>query len=239
MGNCLGEIVVRTLTFYAVLLLIMRVMGKREIGSLSPFDLVVTIMIAELAALPMENADISLLHALVPILTLVVAEIVVSFVSLRSESFRTLLTGIPSIIIRDGEIVESEMRRLRYNLSDLMLQLRLKGIPNIADVEVAILETNGELSVIPKSQKRPVTPADLKIETRYEGLPLLLITDGKLQQHNLEQAGLDEAWLRSRLGERGIDDIKDVLVASLDTGGELFIQRKNRFVGKDRRANNL
>lgn len=224
----IGVSVVRTLIFYAILLLLLRIMGKREIGSLSPFDLVVTIMIAELAALPMENPDITLLNALVPILTLTLAEIAVSYVTLKSETVRILLTGIPSIIIRGGEIIESEMRRVRYNLSDLMLQLRLKGVSDIADVEVAILETNGELSVILKSQRRPLVPADLGIETEYEGLPLILIVDGVANEFNLRQAGLDNQWLRDRLQERGIGSVEEVLLASLDTVGKLFVQRKNR-----------
>ncbi|NMB25226.1 MAG: DUF421 domain-containing protein [Firmicutes bacterium] len=223
-----GVAIGRTLIFYAVLLFLLRIMGKREIGSLSPFDLVVTIMIAELAALPMENPDVTLVDGLVPILTLTVAEIVVSYATLKSESLRILLTGSPSIIIRGGELIESEMRRVRYNLSDLMLQLRLKGVSNIADVEVAILETNGELSVILKSQYRPVVPADLDIETEYEGLPLILIVDGVVNQFNLKQAGVTDEWLAARLKERGIDSTTDVLVASLDTVGRLFVQRKNR-----------
>ncbi len=224
----------RTLIFYAVLLLLLRVMGKREIGSLSPFDLVVTIMIAELAALPMENPEITLIDALVPILTLTVAEIAVSYVTLKSESLRILLTGTPSIIIRGGEIIESEMRRVRYNLGDLMLQLRLKGVSNIADVEVAILETNGELSVILKSQYRPVVPADIEVETEHEGLPLTLIVDGAVNRFNLKQAGLDNAWLAAQLDDRGIDSVTDVLLASLDTVGRLFVQRKNRSRRKKR-----
>ena len=223
-----GVAIGRTLIFYAVLLFLLRIMGKREIGSLSPFDLVVTIMIAELAALPMENPDVTLVDGLVPILTLTVAEIVVSYATLKSESLRILLTGSPSIIIRGGELIESEMRRVRYNLSDLMLQLRLKGVSNIADVEVAILETNGELSVILKSQYRPVVPADLDIETEYEGLPLILIVDGVVNRFNVKQAGVTDEWLAARIKERGIDSTTDVLVASLDTVGRLFVQRKNR-----------
>jgi uncharacterized membrane protein YcaP (DUF421 family) len=230
----IGIAIARTLTFYAVLLLLLRVMGKREIGSLSPFDLVVTIMIAELAALPMENPDITLLDAMVPILTLTVAEITVSYITLKSEAVRLLLTGTPSIIIRGGEIIESEMRRIRYNLSDLMLQLRLKGVSNIADVEVAILETNGELSVILKSQRRPLVPADLDVETDYEGLPLIIIVDGVANKFNLRQAGLDDKWLAARLRERGIESVDEVLLASLDTVGRLFVQRKNRSRRKKR-----
>ena len=230
--------VARTLTFYAVLLILMRIMGKREIGALSPFDLVVTIMIAELAAVPMENPEISMIEALVPIFTLTVAEIAVSYITLKSDMMRVLLTGTPSIIIRGGEIIESEMRRIRYNLGDLMLQLRLKGVSNIADVEVAILETNGELSVIPKSQRRPVGPADIGVETEPEGLPLVLIADGVVNKANLRYAGLDYGWLTAQLRERNIDSVEDVLLASLDTVGHLFVQKKNQS-GRRRHADIL
>ncbi len=230
--------VTRTLTFYAVLLFLLRIMGKREIGALSPFDLVVTIMIAELAALPMENPDISVIDALVPIFTLTAAEIAVSFLTLKSETMRILLTGTPTVIIRGGEIIESEMRRTRYNLADLMMQLRLKGISSIADVEVAVLETNGELSVIPKSQRRPLAPADIGVETEPEGLPLVLIVDGVVNKANLRYAGLDSDWLIAQLRERNIESVEDVLLASLDTAGRLFVQRKNRS-GRRRHADIL
>ncbi|NLK07443.1 MAG: DUF421 domain-containing protein [Firmicutes bacterium] len=222
-----GVAVGRTLVFYAVLLFLLRVMGKREIGALSPFDLVVTIMIAELAALPMENPEISLINGLIPILTLAVAEIGVSYATLKSESLRLLLTGSPSVIIRDGKLIESEMRQVRYNLGDLMLQLRLKGVINIAEVEVAILETNGELSVILKSEYRPMVPADLDVVPQYDGLPLVLVVDGVVNEFNLKRTGFDRDWLRAQLGKQGAESETDVLLASLDTMGRLFVQKKN------------
>ncbi|MEW6048985.1 MAG: DUF421 domain-containing protein, partial [Bacillota bacterium] len=165
----------RTLYFYVLLLVVVRIMGKREIGTLSPWDLVLTIMLAELAALPIENTQVGLLQGAVPILTLLVTQLLISWLTLKSTTARNVIAGTPSIVIKDGRIIEQELRRLRYGVDDLMEQLRQKNIPNINDVEVAVLETNGQLSVIPKSQKRPVCPEDLGIRTSYEGLPIPLV----------------------------------------------------------------
>src|SRR5690554_4674471 len=147
-------------------------MGKREIGVLSAFDFVVAIMIAELVAMSMEQTDMPLHEGLVPIFTLVALEILLSYLSLKSHAIRTLVDGSPSIVIANGKIVEKELRKLRYNVSDLIGQLREKDVTNIADVQYAVLETSGELSVMLKGNKRPVTPEDLGLPTKYEGLPV-------------------------------------------------------------------
>lgn len=226
-GSALG-LAGRTFYFYVLLLAVMRIMGKREIGTLSPWDLVLTIMLAELAALPIENTRIGLLQGAVPILTLLATQVVVSWLSLKSTTVRNVIAGTPSIVIKDGRIVESELRRLRYGIDDLMEQLRQKDVPNIHDVEVAILETNGSLSVIPKSQKRPVCPADLGISTSYEGLPIPLINDGRIDYRALTAAKLDLTWLKQELERRGIHDPKEVLYACLDSQGNLFVQEREK-----------
>jgi len=139
------------------------------------------------------------------------------------------MDGSPSIVIRNGKIDIDELAKARYNINELLEQLRTKGYANIADVEFAILETSGNLSVIPKSQKRPLTPADLHIDTGYEGLPLPLVLDGTIQRDNLSDAGLTVDWLVSELAKLGIDDVNEVFFASLDTQGNLFYQtRKER-----------
>ncbi|QGG49077.1 hypothetical protein FTV88_3002 [Heliorestis convoluta] len=186
-------IISRTLLIYMAVLLIMRIMGKREIGQLSPVDLVVAIMIAELAAIPMEDMETPIYHALVPMFVLMFAEIGFSLLQLRSPKMRSWLTGTATVIIRDGKIQEEAMRRSRYNLDDLLSQLRDRGTPNVQDVEFAVLETSGTLSIIPKSQKRPLTPADMGISTKYEGLPVPIILDGKVEHHNLQEHNLDES----------------------------------------------
>ena len=132
------------------------------------------------------------------------------------------------ILIERGKILEKEMTKNNYNLTDLLEELRIKNVPNIADVEFAVLETNGQLSVIPKSQKRPTIPEDFYIITKYEGLPLTIISDGKLNSKNLQQGNKDLTWLKGELKKQTFDKIEDVLLASLDSSGILFVQAKER-----------
>lgn len=220
-------VLVRTLILYALVVIAMRFMGKRQIGQLQPFELVVTIMLSELAAIPMENPGIPLINGITPILTLLVAQVVLSFISLKSERARAVICGTPSVLIENGKIVELELQRLRYNLSDLMEQLRAKNIPNVADVEFAILETSGQLSVVPKSQKRPVIPEDLQLNTKYEGIPYTVIMDGHIIHKNLTKMNLDLHWLLEQLKSQGILRPEDVLFASLDSEGRLYYQKKS------------
>ena len=217
----------RTLILYGLVVLVMRLMGKRQIGQLQPFELVVTIMIAELASVPMQNRDLPMTSGIVPILTLLVAQIILSLLILRSQWARRIICGTPSILVRNGQLDQKELTRLRVNLNDLLEQLRVKNAPNLEDVEFAILETTGDVSVIPKSQKRPVNPADLNLATEYEGLPLDSIVDGRVSQENLAQAGLDEAWLRQQLDCLGLAGPESVFFASLDAQGHLYYAKKD------------
>lgn len=219
-------IIIRTLILYIAVVVVMRIMGKREIGQLQPFELVVALMIADLAAIPMQDTGIPLLSGIIPIIILMVAQVGLSYVSMKSLQARDIICGRPSVVIDNGKLVESELKYLRYNVNDLLEQLRSKNFPNIADVEFAILETNGQLSVIPKSQKRALQPEDLKIKTEYEGLPLTLIVDGQLNEQNLRKANLTREWLVAELRKFGINDMKKVFFASLDTAGNLFYQLK-------------
>lgn len=219
-------IAMRTLILYAVLVIVTRVMGKRQVGELQPFEFVVAILLADLAAISMSDKETPLLNSLVTIFTLLVAHVFVSYIALRSQSVRRLVCGRPSVVIENGIIQEDTMRALRYNINDLLEQLRGKGYPNIADVEFALLETNGKLSVLPKSQHRPLTPQDMQIPTSYEGLPLTLVVDGRLDREALRRAHLDVAWLQQELQKLGVASYRDVLFASLDTSGNLYYQVK-------------
>ena len=217
-------IFVRTLVLYTIVVIVMRMMGKRQIGQLQPYELAVAIMISELAAVPMQNTGIPLLAGIIPILTLLVAQILISFVSLKSTKARGIICGKPSILIENGKIQEANLRHEMYTLNDLLEQLRIKDTPNIADVEFAILETNGQLSIIPKSQKRPLNPDDLELTTPYEGLPLDIIIDGEINFKNLRKANLDENWLSKELAKKGVNSSKDIFFASLDNHGNLYCQ---------------
>ena len=217
---------VRTIILYILVVAALRIMGKRQIGQLQPSELVVAMMISELASIPMENVGTPLVNGVIPILTLMIAEATFSFLTLKSKRVRKMISGSPTILIEKGRVLEKEMERLRYNIDDLMEELRTNGYANLLDVEYAILETNGMLSIIPKSNKRPVTPSDLELSIEYEGLPFLLIADGIVNQEALKSANLTEDWLTERLKAFQISNTKDVFIACLDTAGNLFVQKK-------------
>ena len=144
----------RALILYILVVIVMRIMGKRQIGQLQPFELVIAIMISELAAVPMQNTGIPLVYGIIPILTLLILQLLISYLSIKSIRFRALICGKPAMLLKKGRIRESELRKEMYTLSDLLEQLRINNCPNVSDVEYAILETSGQLSVIPKSQKK-------------------------------------------------------------------------------------
>jgi len=221
-------VVIRTLILYMLVVVALRLMGKREIGQLQPFELVVILMISDLAAIPSQNVGIPLLNGIIPILVLLLTSLTLAWISLKSEKARAIICGAPSILIQRGKIIENELRKNSYNLTDLLEELRLKNVPNIADVEFAVLETNGQLSVFPKSQKRPTIPEDFNITTKFEGLPLAIIMDGNLNSINLQQSNKNLKWLNNELKKQSIDKIENVFLASLDSSGSLFVQAKER-----------
>jgi uncharacterized membrane protein YcaP (DUF421 family) len=216
----------RTLILFGLVISAMRIMGKRQIGQLQPYELAVLIMISALAAIPMEDISIPLFNSIVPIILLMVFQVLVSFAAQKSERFRAVVSGRPSIMIQNGIIMESELKELHLNINDLLEQLRIAGYPNISDVEFAVFETNGEITVIPKSQCRPLQPRDLNLPTTYEGLSYPLIVDGNINYQNLGMIKLDELWLQNEMKKFGITDLKQVLFASLDTEGKLYYQLK-------------
>ncbi len=219
---------VRSLLLYTVLAITMRIMGKRQIGQLQPFEFVLAVLIAELAGTPLSDTDIPLANGLVAVLTLMISQITLAYITLKSNKARGIICGTPSILIEKGKIVEEEMKRSRYNINDLIEQLRLKNFPNIADVEFAILETDGQLSVIPKPAKRAVTTQDLNINAEYEGLPLSVVLDGRILKNDLKKLGLTQEWLIEQLRSAGYDDISQVLFASVSNNNQLFIQEKQK-----------
>lgn len=220
-------LMVRTLILYSIVVLSMRIMGKRQIGEMQPSELVVAIMISDLASVPMQSIDIPLLSGIIPVLTLIVAEVLMSFVSLKSRFLRRLITGEPSIIIYNGHVNEQELEKLRFNTNDLLEQLRVSGYPNIADVEVAVLETNGQLSIIPKAYARTVTVEDLELKKpKKECLPYMLISDGELNRTELSRSGKTEEWFQKTLKKRGISSYSEIFIASLDIEDGLFLQKK-------------
>ncbi|WP_404329392.1 DUF421 domain-containing protein [Mesobacillus maritimus] len=203
-----ASIIFRTLILYAVILTIFRVMGKREIGELSLLDLVVFMMIAEMAAIAIEKNDEPLIKSLVPMLLLVGVQFILAYISLKSKRFRLLVDGKPSIIINKGKIDEHEMRKQRYNFDDLLLQLREEGVSDIEDVDYAILETSGKLSIFKKGVK--------------SNLALTLIIDGAVQKENLDVIGKSKAWLYDQLTKKGYPEIDQISFCN-------YNENKNKF----------
>lgn len=229
-------ILIRTLILYAVVIVSLRIMGKRQIGELQPSELVVAIMISDLATVPMESINSPLINGIVPVLTLILAEVITSYAGLKSRTLRKLLIGSPSVIIYDGRIVESELERMRFNLDDLLEELRLNACCDIADVEVAVLETSGKLSVIPRTKARSVTVEDMKIKgARPSGLPCTVITDGRLNEYELKRSGKDTEFVMSEIRKKGAERIRDVFIMSIDAGGDVFIQLKEKLMKGSRK----
>jgi len=183
-------------------------------------------MISELAAVPMQNTGIPLIYGIIPILTLLIAQITISFLSIKSIHARALICGKPVILIEKGKLKEEVLRKEMYPLNDLLEQLRIKNYPDIADVEYAILETNGQLSVIPKSRKRPLNPEDMNIKTEYEGITIDIIIDGRILNNNLKLAGKDRKWLDHELGKKHINSPDEVFYAYMDSSGKLNVYRR-------------
>ena len=219
-------VLIRAVILYFIVVFIMQLMGKRQIGQLQPFELVIALMVSELAAMPMQDTNIPLIHGIIPIITLLVLQVLLSTLQLKSEAARIIFCGKPSILIEKGEINISELKKNRLNLNDLLEELRLKEYYNIEDIEYAILETGGQISIIPKSEIEPATRKDLNVESRQYMLPVTLILDGKINNANLKLIKKDRSWLSNQLQENNILSTDQVFLALLDSKGKLVYQLK-------------
>jgi len=219
--------IVRVVVLYVFVMIALRVMGKREIGQLSVFDFVVSVMLAELSTLPMEDTAVPLYRSLIAISLLVVLQLLVAIIQLKSHRFRHWVDGEPSVLIRNGQIQDKEMKRMRYTMHDLLTQLREKGVANVADVEFAILETSGKLSVLPRAESRPLTPQDIGHSALSTSLPLPLIIDGTPVQKTLDTLHQSVTWLEQEVSKRGYHTIADVFYATIDDKGQIYIDEKD------------
>lgn len=212
-------VLIRSLILVSVAVLTFRLMGKRQVGQLQPFELVIAIMIADLAATPMESLDTPLWRGIAPMLSLIVLHQLITLLSLKSQALRAFFSGRPTVVIRNGRIDYQALRKLAFNLNDLLEELRTGGVLTPSEVGTAILETSGKLSVFQDGAHRPVCPEDLQLHTGYEGIPLTLIMDGQLEKHNLSLSGKSENWLAKQISQNGFKHCSDVLLCYLDTNG--------------------
>lgn len=219
----------RTAILYLLLIVGLRLTGKRQIGELEPIELVLTMLLSDLASVPMQDFGIPLVNGVIPIVTLLAMSMLLSCVSLRNVRFRTLICGKPAIIIRNGKLQQDVMRHNRLTLDELFEELRTQGVTDISDVKYAVLETGGQLSVLLRTAAQPATPEQMRLDCEDDVfLPTVIINDGRLLRGNLRQTGHDEAWLQAQLSENGVDAPSQVFLLSIDERGEIICIVKDR-----------
>ena len=215
----------RSIVSYIIVLIVMRLMGKREIGQLQPFELAIAIMIADLAAVPMAETGIPISNGIIPILGLLVMHLIISFLNLKSMKIREILCGKPAILIYRGKIDEKVLKKERFTLNELQERLRSSNVVNLGDVEYAILETSGQVTVIQKPDKRTTIPKDFNITPEYEGIPYDLVVDGKVMYKNLKTIGKDYNWLKKQVNKFNMEP-EEALIVTFDGGSQMFCQKK-------------
>jgi uncharacterized membrane protein YcaP (DUF421 family) len=225
----LWTIFLRTVFMYFFILVMMRIMGKREVGKLSLFDLIVSFMMADISAIVLERGGKEpLINGIVPITTLAALQILLSFLMFKSKKIRDIVGGRPSVMIKNGQIQDVSMKKERYNTDDLLVQLRENKISNIADVEYAVLEPSGKLNVMEKPMKEKSSKQD---SNSYHSLkpfhmPTPVIVEGKVQDNILAQLGYTRFWLKNQIQQAGYKDLKEIFYATIDQSGKLYIDRK-------------
>ena len=216
---------IRSILIYIVVLIVMRLMGKREIGQLQPFELVIAIIIADLAAIPISNSGIPITNGIIPILGLLVMDLFISVGNMKSLKFRQFISGKPSILIYRGKINEKVLRKERFTINELQEKLRDKDVMNLGDVEYAILETSGQINVILKPNKRNTIPEDFNIEPDYEGISYDLVIDGIIMYDNLKILEKDYKWLKTEVRKFGYTP-EEAFIVTIDGKGQFFSQKK-------------
>lgn len=220
------EIIIRAVGAFAAVIFITRMIGKSQVGGLTITDWVNGIVIGSIAASLVTELTEPPWYYAFGLFLFMVLTITAQWAGLRSRPVHKILTDEPTVVVHNGKILEGNMHKMRYTVDDLTSQLRQRKAFNIADVEYAIAEPNGQLSVLLKSQATPMTPQDLNVPTKYKGVPSELVVDGVVIQQNLKQNNLDENWLLGELQKQGVQSLKEVFYASLDSDGNLYVDKR-------------
>ena len=218
--------VIRTIILYLIIIIGIRLMGKRQIGELEPSELVLSLIIADLAAVPMQDFRIPLIMGVIPILTLLCLSAILSVLTVKSIRFRALLCSRPSVVIQNGKILSKEMEKNRFTVDELMEELRMAGITDLSKVKYAVLETNGRISVLPYAADQPVTARDMGLKLKENGLPIIVVSDGRLLTHNLKARRLSQEWLKEQLAVRNIQDLSQVFLMTVDEAENVYFVKK-------------
>ncbi|PKM45963.1 MAG: DUF421 domain-containing protein [Firmicutes bacterium HGW-Firmicutes-8] len=220
------HIIFRSVVTFFILLIFARILGKQQLSQLTFFDYIVGITVGSIAADTTDfNRDLTL--QMIGLASWMTLALILQIVTLKSRKLSKFIDGDPVVVMKNGKILEKNMAKMRYKTKELLEQLRIKGAFNLGDVEFAILEANGELSVLKKSQRLPVTPSDLNMSTKYEGVSTSIILEGKVIRENLDKCGLSMDWLLNELKKQSVKNIEEVFIASLDTEGKLYIDKYN------------
>ncbi len=220
-------ILIRTLLLYFVVVFSVRLMGKRQLGELQPSELVITILVSNIATLSLEDTDIPLLQGILPILSLVCLEVLISWASLKSVRVRRLVSGSPKIIIRDGKIDQEMLQSLRFSLDDLMTSLRMGGVFSVDEVQFAIVETNGSVSILQKSEYQSTEKGDIHTNKPDVDPPQIIVADGCVREKSLEAIGQDRSWLDLILRTAGLQ-LPDVFLLTSDSACRYYIVKKEK-----------
>ena len=217
-------IVLRAIIIYLVVLFLYRLMGKRQLGQMQPFELVLTLIIADLATIPMAEVSVPVLHGIVPVFTLVILHFVLTFCSSISNKFASFLSGKPVIVINPDGIDHKALKNLNISVDDVFEAIRGCGYFSIEQIQYAIMETNGKMSVLPKSEFCPVTVQDMKLDVEKSVIPINIINEGKVIKDNLQIAHIDEIKVKDILSQANIKKVKDVLIMTIDKNGGVYLQ---------------
>lgn len=218
-------LITRSLIIYLIVFLLIRLMGKRQIGEMQPFELVITLIIADLATIPMAETALPLIHGIIPIITLALIHFILSFLSMNSLTFRRIINGKPVIVINPNGVDYKALKKLSMNVNDLMENLRGCGYFNLEEVLYAIVQTNGTFSVLPRSPYAPLTASTLDVSTEEASLPIILISEGKFVTENLELAKINHSFITKQVGKVNLKP-SDIFFASINTKGKMYIQPK-------------
>lgn len=217
----------RTIILYLLIIAGIRLMGKRQVGELEPSELVLSLIIADLASVPMQDFGIPLLAGIVPIITLLCITMILSLLTMKSLKFRAFICGKPSIIIENGKLRQQEMSKNRFTLDELMEELRMNGITDLSTIKYAILETNGKLSILPYTNQLPVTAQQMNFYPDEGGLPIIVVNDGRVMEKNLAYRGLNLDWLEKTLKKHNVHSPNEVYLLSVDEKGRVYFAAKD------------
>lgn len=223
--DILTVIFIRAVILYCVLIFSVRLMGKRQIGELQPSELAITILISNIATLPVEDLSIPLVTGLLPVLTLVCLDVLMSWFSMKSKKMRGIVSGEPVIIISDGKVDQQKLYNLRFTTDDLMEAIRSQGIFDLEEVQFAVVETTGKVSVYPKFKNRPVTNEDMNIKNSTSDPPAVVVQDGRVMDSSLKRLGLGKQWLDKILSENDVHET-DIFLMTAETAGKYRIIKK-------------